>query len=134
MNGIKGLALGFGLAALMVVGLACGAEEKQAPASESPQAEARPGSSGSPGEKTPPVIPGGAPRATLSYDGTAYYPDPLSTDEAANLDEDDLELVGSTTESNLIAPGSGKSLRIYRLKVGEAGTVYMLDSLVTRPV
>ena len=44
MNGIKGLALGLGVATLIVVGLACGAEEAPAPtgagpASESSQAE-----------------------------------------------------------------------------------------------
>ena len=34
--------------------------------------------------------------------------------------------MGSTIESNLIAPSSGESLKIYRLKSGEAGHVYTL--------
>ena len=40
----------------------------------------------------------------LIYKGAVYYMTPLSTDEAANLNENDLELVGATTESNLLFP------------------------------
>ena len=54
---------------------------------------------GRPGADTSPIIPGGAPLASLTYEGAVYYLTPLSTDEAANLNEDDLELVGSTVES-----------------------------------
>ena len=97
------------------------------PASDAPLAQDRPGPSGSPGEDTPPVIPGGAPLVRLTFEGTVYYQDPLSTDAAANLKEDDLELVGITTESNLLAPGGGESLDIYRLKNDEDGYVYTLE-------
>jgi hypothetical protein len=132
MNRIRGLGLRIGLATLIVAGLACGAEERQdpaeaGPASDGPQAQDRPAPPGSPGENTPPVIPGGAPRAALSYDGAALYQDPLSTDEATNLDKDDLELVGSITESNILAPGGGERLDVYRLKDSEEGYVYTLE-------
>ena len=132
MNRIKGLALGVGVATLIVVGLACGAGEKQNPAgaepvSDAPQAQDQPGPSGSPGANTSPAIPGGAPLVELTYEGAVYYMAALSTDEAANLNENDLELVGATTESNLLAPGSGKSLDIYKLNDREEGYVYTLQ-------
>ena len=132
MNGIKGLALGLGVVTLIVVGLACGAREAPAPKEtgsppESTQAQDRPGPSGSPGERTSPVIPGGAPLVSLTYEGAVYYQHRLSTDEAANLKEDDLELVGVTTESNLLAQGGGDSLDIYKLKNDEDGYVYTLE-------
>ena len=122
MNRSKGLGIGLALAALMVVGLACGAGETQDPAQD------QPGPSGSPGENTPPAISGGAPLVSLTYEGAIYHPDPLSTVEAANLNEDELELVGVTTESNRLAPGSGESLDIYRLKKNEDGYVYTLET------
>ena len=131
MNRIKGLALGLGLAALMVVGLACGAGETQdpaeaGPASGSPQAQGQPRPSGSAGEITSPVISGSplAPLVSLTYEGAVYY---QTGTRLVNLDEDDFELVGATPESNLIAPGSGESLKIYVMK-GEAGNVYTLSS------
>ena len=132
MNRIKGLALGLGVATLIVVGLACGAEEKQDPAevepvSDAPQAQGQPGPSGLPGANTSTVIPRGTPRVNLTYEGAVYYLTALSTDDAANLNEKDLELIGATTESNLLAPGSGKSLEIYKLKGGEEGYVYTLQ-------
>ena len=134
MNRIGSLTLIIGLAVLIVVGLACGAEEKQdpteaGPASDAPQTQDRPGPSGEPAEAAPPVTGGGtprAPRASLTYEGVVYYGNSLGR-EAAKFNEDDLELVGATTESNLIAPGSGESLKIYVMK-GEAGNVYTLSS------
>ena len=131
MNRIKGLALGLGSAALMVVGLACGTGEAQdpaeaGPASDSPQAEGQTGPSDSAGENTSPVISGGSPLVSLTYAGAVYYLTPLVTDEAAKLNEGNLELVGATTESNLIAPGSGKSLKIYKIKGGEQDYIYTL--------
>ena len=125
MNRIKGLGIGLGMAAMMVVGLACGGGETQGPAQD------QPGPSGSPGENTPPVMSGGAPLVRLTYEGAIYHSDPLSTVEAANLNEDDLELVGVTTESNRLAPGSGESLDIYRLKNNEDGYVYTLEPAST---
>ena len=118
------------MTALMLIGLACGAGEAPAPKEtgsppESTQAQDRPGPSGSPGESTSPVIPGGAPLVSLTHEGTVYYQHRLSTDEAANLKEDDLELVGSTNESNTRYPGAtGAGLMIYRLKDGETNDVY----------
>ena len=81
-----------------------------------------------PAGDTPPVISGGAPRASLTYEGAVYYQNPLGTNEAAKFNEDDLELIGSTSESNTLSLGSGESLRIYRLKDGEANHVYTLDA------
>ena len=132
MNRIGSLTLIIGLAVLIVVGLACGAEKKQdpanaGPASDAQQAQGHPGPSGSPAENTSTLVPAGAPLVSLTYEGTVYYQDPLSTDAAANLKEDDLELVGVTTESNLLAPGGGESLDIYRLKNDENGYVYTLE-------
>ncbi len=125
MTRIKGVALGLGVATLMVVGLACGAGETQdsaeaGPASDSPQAQGQPQPSGSP------VIAGSppAPRGSLTYEGAVYYQ--VGT-ERGKLNEADFELVGATTESYLVAPGSGESLKIYVMK-GEAGNVYTLDS------
>ena len=86
-----------------------------------------PGPTGSPGGDTEPVIPGGAPLASLTYGGAVYYQDALSREEAANLNENDLELVGSTSESNTLAPGSGQSLNVYRLRGDDEGSVYTLE-------
>ena len=72
------------------------------------------------------VNPGGAPRARLTYEGAVYYQEALSNAEAANLNEDGLELVGSTTDSNTLPPNGGESLKIYRLNNGEAYQVYTL--------
>ena len=79
-----------------------------------------------PDADTPPVILGGTPLAGLTYEGAVYYQSPLGTDEAAEFNEDDLELVGSTSESNTLPPGGGESLEIYRLKGGEKNHVYTL--------
>jgi hypothetical protein len=78
-------------------------------------------------DASPVVTGGGAPRASLTYEGLAYYQDPLRTDEAAGINKDDLELVGATTESNILAPGGGESLNIYKLKDGEEGYLYTLE-------
>ena len=59
-----------------------------------------------------PVISGGAPLLYLNYEGAVYHRTYLSTDEAANLNENDLERVGTTTESNLLLP-TGSELRRY---------------------
>ena len=131
MNRTKGLALALGVATLIVVGLACGAGEKQVPsemgpASDSPQAQGQPGPSGSPGEDSSPVVSEGSPRASLTYEGLAYYQDPLRTDEAAGINENNLELVGSTMESNTLAPGTGETLNIYKLRDREDGYRYTL--------
>ena len=77
---------------------------------------------------TPSVISGSSPRASLTYEGGVYYQNPQGTDEAAKFNEDDLQLVGSTSESNTLSPGGGDSLTIYRLKDGEASQVYTLDA------
>ena len=58
----------------------------------------------------PPVIPGGAPRVFLTYEGAVYYQNPLTDDQAAKLNKNDLELVGATTESNLLLP-AGSEIR-----------------------
>ena len=128
MNRIKGLALGLGVATLIVAGLACGAEEKQnptevGPTSDTPQAQDRPGPSGSPTVDTPPVTGGGTPPASLTYEGVVYYGNPLGR-EAAEFNEDDLELVGSTTDSNVLAPGD--SLDVYMLK-GDTDHAYSFE-------
>ncbi len=57
-----------------------------------------------------PVIPVGTPLLYLTYEGAVYHRTYLSTDEAANLNENDLELVGTTTESNHLLP-AGSELR-----------------------
>ena len=57
-----------------------------------------------------PAILHGTPRVNLTYEGAVYYLTPLSDDDAAILNEDDLELVGSTTESNLLLP-AGSEIR-----------------------
>ena len=131
MNRTRGLTLSLGLAALTMVGLACGAGETQdpadaGPASDSPQAQGQPRPSGSAGEITSPIILGGAPLVSLTYEGAVYYQAPLGK-EAANLNEDDLDLVGATTESNKLAPGGGESLKIYKLKDGEERYVYTVE-------
>ena len=74
-----------------------------------------------------PAILHGTPRVNLTYEGAVYYSKALSDDDIANLDENDLELVGATTESNLLLPGSGESLNIYKLKNGEEGYLYTLE-------
>lgn len=71
---------------------------------------------------------GGAPRVSLTYLGVVYNATSLSTDEAANLNESELEAVGETSESNLLFPGSGEPLNIYKLIDGEDGYVYTLES------
>ena len=128
MNRVKGVALGFGLAALLVVGLACGAEERQDPteagrASDPPQAQDRPGPSVEPTEGTPPVTGGGTPLASFTYEGVVYHGNSLGR-KAATFNEDDVELVGSTTESNKLAPG--ESLDVYLLK-GDTDHVYTFE-------
>ena len=70
------------------------------PVSDAPQAQDQPGPSGSPEANTPPLH--GAPRLSLTYEGAVYYAEALSADEAANLSENDLELVGTATESGLL--------------------------------
>ncbi len=74
------------------------------------QDQGQPGPSGSPGANTSPVIPAGAPLLNLTYEGAVYYASALSTDEAANLNENDLELIGAATESNLLLP-AGSDIR-----------------------
>ena len=97
------------------------------PVSDVPQAQGQPGPSGSPGATIPPVH--GTPRLNLTYEGAVYYATALSDDEPADLNENDLELVGATTESNLLLP-AGSDIRrfivlnIYKLKDGEEGYVY----------
>ena len=76
--------------------------------SDVPLVQGHPGPTGSPGSSTSPVH--GAPMVKLTYEGTVYYQTPLSTDEAANLNEDDLQLVGIATESNLLFP-AGSDIR-----------------------
>ena len=70
------------------------------------------------------IVAGGTPSASLTYEGTVYYQDSFGSDEAAELNENHLELVGSTVESNTLDPNGGESLRVYRLDVSEADHVY----------
>ncbi len=72
-------------------------------------AQDHPGPSGSPRADAPP-IPHGTPRVNLTYEGAVYYAKTLSDDDAANLNENDLELVGLATESNLLLP-AGSEIR-----------------------
>ena len=51
-----------------------------------------------------------APRVSLTYEGAVYYATGLSDDDAANLNENDLELVGAATESGLLLP-AGSEIR-----------------------
>jgi hypothetical protein len=74
------------------------------------------------------VISNGAPRANLTYEGAVYYATSQNTDEAANFSEDELEVIGETSESNLLFPGRGETLDIYKLNDGEDGFVYTLES------
>ena len=67
----------------------------------------------------------------MTYQGAVYYQSPLSTDETAQFNKNDLELVGSTSESNTLSPGGGESLEVYRLTDGEANHVYTLDAGTT---
>ncbi len=119
MNRIGSLALIIGLAVLIVVGLACGAEEKQDPAKQ-PQGQLGP--SGSPGEDTSPVVPAGSPVASLIQEGAIHYADSLGRDNP-RFNEDGLELVG-VSKSNRLVPGSAAGWDIYKLKGGEAGYIY----------
>ena len=66
-----------------------------------------------------PQIPHGAPLVTLTYEGAVYYQTPLSTDDAANLNVNDLELVGATSESNLLLP-AGNELRRFIVDLNRA--------------
>ena len=116
MNRIGRLTLTIGLAVLIVVGLACGAEEKQ------DQAQDQPGPSGSPGEDTSPVVPAGAPPMSLIYEGAVHYYD--RDDQKFN--EDDLELVG-VSKSDRLVPGSATGWDIYKLKGGEEGYIYTFE-------
>jgi len=59
-----------------------------------------------------PAILHGDPQPNLTYDGAVYYLTALSDDDAANLNEDELELVGAATESNLLLP-TGSELRLF---------------------
>ncbi len=104
MNRIGSLTRIIGLVALIVVGLACGAEKKQDPASTSP------------------VIAAGSPLANVTYEGAVYYGNSPASDDP-KFNEDDLELVG-VSESNQLVPGSATGWDIYRLKGGEEGYVY----------
>ena len=131
MNMIGRLTFTIGLAVLIVVGFACGAEEKQVsaiagPASDTQQAQGQTGASGLPVENTSPVVPAGAPLMSLTYEGVVYYGDSLSADEAANFNEDDFEFVG-VSESNPLVPGSAAGWDMYRLKGGEEGYIYTLE-------
>ncbi|MAF52482.1 MAG: hypothetical protein FI707_02305 [SAR202 cluster bacterium] len=133
MNRMRRLVFIVGSAILIVVGLACGTAEKQdstntEAASDAQQVQGQPESSGPLPEITLAVVPQGAPRVNMTYEGSMYHQDPLRTEEAANLTEDSFELVGSTAESNLIAPGSGESLDVYRLKGGDAAYLYTFES------
>lgn len=93
---------------------------------DAPAAQQGPGSR--PGD-IPPVTGGGtplaplAPLASFTYKGMVYYGNSLGR-EAATFNEDDLERVGSTTESNMLAPG--ESLDVYMLK-GDTDHVYTFE-------
>ena len=119
-----------------IVRVAKGAGEKQDPAeaepvSDAPLAQGHPGPSGSPAANTSPVIPHGTPRVNLTYEGAVYYQIPLSTDDAANLNEDDLELVGATTESNLLLP-AGSELRRFILDLNHDNPELTLSEIKDR--
>ncbi len=114
MNRIGSLTLIIGLAVLIVVGLACGAEENQD--------QSQLGLSGSPGEDTSPVVPAGSPVASLIHEGAIHYADSLGRDNP-RFNEDDLELVG-VSKSNRLVPGSAAGWDIYKLKGGEEGYIY----------
>ena len=81
-----------------------GEEFVEAVRQEVGQAQVQPGPSGPPGANTSPVIPRGAPLVNLTYEGAVYYVNALSDDDKADLNEGDLELIGATTESNLLLP------------------------------
>ncbi len=119
MNRIGSLALIIGLAVLIVVGLACGAEEKQDPAK---QVQGQLGPSGSPVEDTSPVVPAGSPVASLIHEGAIHYADSLGREDP-RFNEDDLELLG-VSKSNRLVPGSAAGWDIYKLKGGEEGYIF----------
>ena len=126
MTKIGSLTLIIGLAVLIVAGLGCGAEEKQEPAPDTQHPQGQPGPSGSPGENTSPVIPAGAPPASVIYEGAVYYyEDSLGSDDP-KFKEDDLELV-DVSKSDQLIPGSVTGWDIYRLKGGEEGYVYTFE-------
>ena len=89
--------------------------------------EARPGkrASGSPGEDTSPVVPAGAPVASLIYEGVIHYWDSLGSDDP-KFNEDDFELVGVSKSSRLV-PGSATGWNMYKLKGGEEGYIYTFE-------
>ena len=148
MNRIRGLALSVGLATLIVAGLACGAEDKQdpteaGPASAAPQAQDLPGPSGEPAlalthgppPPPPPPAPSGSPLAVLKFHDVSYVASGGARQRSGEgadfvfygteFNVDDLDLVGSTDESNTGYPGAtGAGLMIYRLKDGETNDVY----------
>ena len=111
MNKIKAVGLGIGVATLAVIGLACGDEGTPAGPRQAEDQSAV-GPSGELPEDIPPVTGGGTPLAPLpsvTYEGVVYYGNPLGR-EAAKFNEDDLELVGYTTESNTLAPNESMIL------------------------
>ena len=119
MNKMKAVGLGVGVATLAVIGLACGNGGTSPPQAED---QSTVGPSGEPAEDPSPVTGGGTPRASFTYEGAVYF---FSLGgEAAKFNEDDFELVGSTTESNMLAPGD--SLDVYMLK-GDTDHVYTFE-------
>ena len=85
-------------------------------------------SSDTDGGQPPTILPEppieGSPRASLTYQGVTYYQNPLSTPAALQLNVDDLEQVGLTTDSNTLMPGEENGLDVYRVKGGEATDVF----------
>lgn len=66
----------------------------------------------------------GAPRPFLIHEDAYYYQQGVSVQDAAQL-ANDLEFVGSTTESNKLAPG--QSLDLYRPAGAQTSEVYTLE-------
>ena len=95
------------------------------------QAQGQPGPSGSPGANTSPVIPAGAPLLNLTYEGAVYYASALSTDEAGNLNENDLELIGAATESNLLLP-AGSDIRRFIVDLSHDNPALTLSEIKDR--
>ncbi len=96
---------GLALVIIAIIAAACGSAV-EGPSSEPP---------------TPAVS--GAPRVYLIYEGAVYLQHGVSDQEAAKL-ADDLELVGSTSESNKLAPG--QNLDLYRPAGAQTSDVYTL--------
>ena len=124
MNRIKGLALGLGVATLMVVGLACGG------GNDVPSAAMLSGTSVAPPAPASAVTGMIVPDMRLTFEGVEYTGVEVLTAASHTgpvmccgtpINMDDMEVVGTGTNHN---PGGDASVEVYRPKAGATTHVY----------